>query len=110
LTSRSRDGLETQFQTSRSRLGLVKMREGLDRSRSRLGLKIKRLGLVSFSHHKVSFTSRLIYIFIMFALTLKRVQFYIRFIQFIKHFPYARRREGYVLTFYLFNEIRFTSL
>jgi len=32
---------------------------GRSRSRSRLGLKIKRLGLVSVSHHKVSFTSLL---------------------------------------------------
>jgi len=32
-------------------------RGNVGRSRSRLGLKIKRLGLVSVSHHKVSFTS-----------------------------------------------------
>ena len=41
------------FQTSRSR-GNV----GRSRSRSRLGLKIKRLGLVSVSYHRVSFTSQ----------------------------------------------------
>jgi len=75
LTSQSQDGLETQFQTSRSLENV-----GRPRSRSRLGLKIKRLGLVSVSHHKVSFINRPIYIFIMFALTVKRVQFYIRFI------------------------------
>jgi len=62
-----------------------------------------RLGLVSVSHHQVSFTSRPIYIFIVFSLTLKRVQFYIRF---IKYFPYARSLEGIVLTFYLFNKIK----
>jgi len=65
---------------------------------------------VSVSHHMVSFTSRPIYIFIMFTLTLERVQFYISFIQFIKHFPYARSLEGVALTFYVFNEIRFAPL
>ena len=55
-TSRSRDGLETYFSnvsvSSRSRQSV-----GRSRSRSRLGLRIKRLGLVSVSDHKVSFTS-----------------------------------------------------
>jgi len=54
--SRSRDGLETQFPnvsvSSRSRGNM-----GRFRSRSRLGLKIKCLGLVSVSYHRVSFTS-----------------------------------------------------
>jgi len=78
------DALSNVSVSSRSRENM-----GRPRSRSRLGLKIKRLALVSVSHHKVSFTSRPIYIFIMFTLTLKRVQFYISFIQFTKHFPYA---------------------
>jgi len=41
------------FQTSRSR-----SRGNVGRSRSRLGLKIKCLGLVSVSYHRVSFTSQ----------------------------------------------------
>jgi len=55
--SRSRGGLETYFPnvsvSSRSR-GNV----GRSRSRSRLGLKIKCLGLISVSYHRVSFTSQ----------------------------------------------------
>jgi len=48
--SRSRDGLETCFSK-------VSVSRNLGGSRSRLGLKTKRLGLVSVSKRKVSFTS-----------------------------------------------------
>jgi len=74
-----------------------------------LGLVSDWKSNVSVLYHKVSFTSRPIYIFIMFALTLERVQFYIRFIQFIKHFPYAWSLKAIVSTFYLLNEIRITT-
>ena len=61
-TSRSRDGLETHFPnvsvSSRSRRNV-----GTSRSRSRLGLKVKRLGLVSVSGLRVSFTSDIFLIY-----------------------------------------------
>jgi len=64
---------------------------------------------VSVLHHKVSFTSRPIYIFILFFLTLKRVEFYqvnrFKGLSIIFH-----TIEGMISTFYLFNWIRFTSI
>jgi len=90
LTNREQGcSLGLNISVSRSnfkRLGLVKMWEGL-------GLVSDWKSIVSVSHHKVSFTSRPIYIFIMFALTLKRVQFYIRSIQFINIFRTLEDKE-----------------
>jgi len=104
LTSRSRDAISNVSVS-------WKMREGLGLG---LGLVSDWKSNVSVSSRSRTTRSRLqvdqYTFFIMFTLTLKRVQFYISFIQFIKHFPYARSLEGIVLTFYLFNEIRFTSL
>ena len=78
--------------TYRSRLGLVKIGEGLD-----LGLVSDWKSKVSVLHHKVSFTSRLKYIFDAFCTGFldtytKRVQFYQGSIRL--------NFEGIVLTFY----------